>query len=394
MADDNTKNYNIEDDLPPEMSSEDKDLFFQYTSEKTSLQEKTDKFHVISDLIKKLYEMCDTTNSDCIKIMYEIMASTPEQILSYVDTDINKDLFSFSVEALKSYIAKGLKSLNHEIYHGVKGRWMNFEQTNRKKIGLSIWMVCEDINNNVLNFHRTHPPGLVMYEHDIVKKINKAFIGKVYEAEELLNAVYLDDSTIRKEITNLYRIARNQFNKASHHKEEMKSLLDETRQFVLKNTFKAEAQKFNKTANNHMWRAWASLGLAFLLGGLAILWGVNFSSPTSASTCETESFLQSFLCTFWGLDTRSFLFVAGIWGAGIFASLRSYFANMQNEVNNRHRFNALQSYEILYNAVTTLEDKNFIMTKAVECAYSHQPTGFVKQQPIGFVKQPKELKES
>ena len=340
----------------------------------SSLQEMRNKFLDILNLMKKFRHKVDVADFDYLKAMYVIMVRTPSVILSYPGYD--KELFLSPVEVLGFYITNSLK----ELEAGVEGEWQNFMPENRKKISLSIYTVCQAIND-FLNWCKTYSKSDDKQATDInsrdIEKIKFKFLMKMKRAEYLLSMIFFDDN-MRRNMDNLYK--KTQQESENSHQNQIKSekLLEDTQKFVLKTTFKSEAKKFNKTANHHMWRAWISLFFAFLLGGAALWWGINFSAEDYASQCAAEKSLQSFLCKIWGLDTRIFLFVAGIWGTGIIASLRSYFANLQNETSNRQRFNALQSYGILYKAATSPADKSFIMKQAVECAYSHQPTGFVK----------------
>ena len=155
---------------------------------------------------------------------------------------------------------------------------------------------------------------------------------------------------------------------------EIKKTNTETKKIITEGIIQKEAKRFNKTANSHKWRALFSILGAFGFAALAFWWVHSIPIMESSNDCG------DFLCKFFNLNIRSFIFASGLFATMIYACLRSYFANSQNEVSNRQRFNALNSYELLYRVADNKEDKNFIMQKAVECAYSHQPTGFVKQQ--------------
>jgi len=59
-------------------------------------------------------------------------------------------------------------------------------------------------------------------------------------------------------------------------------------------------------------------------------------------------------------------------------SSRNYLANRHNAVINRHRQNALATYEALLKAAGQEANRDIVLTKAADCIFSAQPTGFGK----------------
>lgn len=62
---------------------------------------------------------------------------------------------------------------------------------------------------------------------------------------------------------------------------------------------------------------------------------------------------------------------------------RNYMAHKHNEVVNRHRQNALQTFKALVDAAKEPSKQDIILTKAAECIFGHQETGFVKAADSG-----------
>jgi hypothetical protein len=63
----------------------------------------------------------------------------------------------------------------------------------------------------------------------------------------------------------------------------------------------------------------------------------------------------------------------------LLASIRNYNANRHNAVVNKHRSNALSTYTTLAEAVRDIDKRDIILTKAAECIFDPQPTGFTKE---------------
>ncbi len=63
----------------------------------------------------------------------------------------------------------------------------------------------------------------------------------------------------------------------------------------------------------------------------------------------------------------------------LFAAIRSFNASIHNSVVNKHRSNALSTYTTIAEAVRDLDKRDIILTKAAECIFDPQPTGFTKE---------------
>ena len=74
------------------------------------------------------------------------------------------------------------------------------------------------------------------------------------------------------------------------------------------------------------------------------------------------------------LSGRLFLF--GILSYALVWSGRMYRAQAHNEIVNRHRQNALQTFDTFTAASSDSGTKNAILTQATMCIFSHRPSGF------------------
>jgi len=58
---------------------------------------------------------------------------------------------------------------------------------------------------------------------------------------------------------------------------------------------------------------------------------------------------------------------------------RNYFANRHNTVVNRHRQNALLTYQALVEAAKNTANRDVVLQQAATCIFAPQPTGFTKE---------------
>jgi hypothetical protein len=63
---------------------------------------------------------------------------------------------------------------------------------------------------------------------------------------------------------------------------------------------------------------------------------------------------------------------------GLFLSIRNYSANRHNEIVNRHRMNALRSFETFARSASDDATKNVVLIQATQAIFSPQATGYVK----------------
>jgi hypothetical protein len=73
------------------------------------------------------------------------------------------------------------------------------------------------------------------------------------------------------------------------------------------------------------------------------------------------------------------LLIFGVLTYVLFLSAKSFLSHKHNEIVNKHRQNALMTFEALVNASGTTDGKETILTHASACIFAPQDTGYVRQ---------------
>lgn len=129
--------------------------------------------------------------------------------------------------------------------------------------------------------------------------------------------------------------------------------------------FKQEADEHESEAAIWLNRTvWLTIGLGLYAALTLILHKVPYLSP--ASSYETAQLAISKVLIF---ATISFF---------LLLAARNYSAHRHNCVVNRHRQNALRTYEALVRSAGDEGNRDIVLTKASECIFSAQPTAFSK----------------
>jgi hypothetical protein len=134
--------------------------------------------------------------------------------------------------------------------------------------------------------------------------------------------------------------------------------------------FKSEADTHDATAKG--WRTYTLIAAGSLaaLAALSIfIYKVPFLHP--ADTLEAVQFGLAKLIIFAAL------------GYIVILCSRNFLAHTHNAVVNRHRQNALLTFQALVNAAKDEDKKDIILTHASACMFSPQETGFTKQSSEG-----------
>ena len=137
-------------------------------------------------------------------------------------------------------------------------------------------------------------------------------------------------------------------------------------------------ENFQVVANEHDTQAKKFLKYSFWLcvtivgwGLVSIFWGIVAQKYLLSDECKS-----SFHCWLFVFPMRELL-IGGVLIGGMYACLRTYFANRHSASINHQRCNVLSSYDLLYKSVGDNE-KQFVIQKAAEAIYDHVPTGFTK----------------
>jgi hypothetical protein len=129
--------------------------------------------------------------------------------------------------------------------------------------------------------------------------------------------------------------------------------------------FKAESETHDSAAEKWQWRTiYLAIGLAVYVGLSVFLHKWSVLSP--ANTYEAIQLTASKLLIF---AVIAFILVL---------SARNFIASKHNAIVNRHRYNALLTFNALVDAATTPENRDIVLNHAAACIYAPQETGYSK----------------
>lgn len=347
-------------------------LVKQYTAESTTLNKKSEMFKDMLALMKQYQSKSSPEDFGCSEEMYNVIVATPPEIMSFKPS--NAEEFGYPMSIFENYVELTLKELGYDI----DNKWGNFNEESRKNICRSMYLSFEAVHE-ILKlrkeiFHSRLTPTPTINQEKIRNQF-VAFAEKIKKSETLIENELSNVIDLRKRIRRTANFSEKTEGKIRQDVENIKAYIENIKAYIEKVTFRSEAMVFKKTADNSRNRARCSIFAAIVLGGIGLAWGILLSDQGLRESC-----LDSLFCLLLNIGVRGFFLATGILIIGIYASIRSYFAHSQSEANNRQRFNALVSYEKMLELAPSDEAKNMMMQKAVECIYSHQSTGFVKEQ--------------
>lgn len=166
----------------------------------------------------------------------------------------------------------------------------------------------------------------------------------------------------------------------SQSSDEAQRILSEVRRTAAEYGVSHEASFFGDQAAKHAGSAatWQTrtYWTAAALGGFALLtWAIGFWIEPKTAYQAVQFALSKVLI----FSTIAFL---------LYLSSRTLMAHRHNEVVNRHRQNALLTFNALADAATTEQTREVVLTHASACIYAPQDSGFSKP---GVVQTPPSL---
>lgn len=131
---------------------------------------------------------------------------------------------------------------------------------------------------------------------------------------------------------------------------------------------------FRKEAEEHLSRSRRWLFATVLLGVLTLGFAswVLYSYRTATADLTAAQSVQLGIAKLFVFSVLSF---AGVWSGRMFR------AQWHNYVVNKHRQNALSTFETFVKAATDDQTKNAVLIQATQCIFSPQATGFVSHEP-------------
>jgi hypothetical protein len=137
------------------------------------------------------------------------------------------------------------------------------------------------------------------------------------------------------------------------------------------------AEIFAEEAKSHQSAAWLWLLTTVALTGITVWAGFHFYQVALQPIDPSKPYAptQPLQAAVAKIALLSILFTATIWVGKMYRSHR------HNAVVNKHRSNALRTFETFAKATSDDSTKNAVLIKATECIFSPQQTGYTSHEP-------------
>lgn len=157
---------------------------------------------------------------------------------------------------------------------------------------------------------------------------------------------------------------------------EAKATLDEVRKVAAEAGVKQHAVYFKDEADRHAAARKTWLKVTVILGAMLLVAGVGTVAfyMFNRETLGTGQAIQ--------LGVAKLILFGALYFAVVWAS-RIYRAESHNFVVNRHRQNALGTFEAFAKAAGDDQTKNAVLLQATQCIFQHQVSGFATQETEG-----------
>lgn len=177
---------------------------------------------------------------------------------------------------------------------------------------------------------------------------------------------------VAKIVDSVTKLQKEADNRVKATNESSKRILDQAKRTAASVGISTHAEHFQKEADRHRrsGRGWliATIALASIAG--VISWWTISESLSGSS--EWFAVMQMTLAR---LSLMALTYSVAIW------SSRMYRAARHNEVVNRHRVNAMRTFETFTAAGRDDAIKDAILMRATECIFHHQSSGFSDRTP-------------
>jgi hypothetical protein len=182
------------------------------------------------------------------------------------------------------------------------------------------------------------------------------------------------ESEAKRTVASMNALLENEKKTQEQTAETVKQTLDDIRKLAREAGVSQHAELFNQEAENHnsaaaSWltaTAWTA-GITTLIAG-GLLWWAAFYTPNDISTAKA---VQMGIAK---IAILSLLFSAVLWVG------RMYRSHRHNYVVNRHRLNALRTFETFARAAGDDATKNAVLIQATQCIFAPQQTGYVSNE--------------
>jgi len=176
----------------------------------------------------------------------------------------------------------------------------------------------------------------------------------------------------------LQTFAKNRTNFENQHREwekEINGIITTVRDAAGQQGVSPQAKHFNTAAVDYQNASQKWLVTTIILTLILVLYAIStlfLHKWLDLSSCKYEH-IQ--------LSVSKFLIFATI-SSMLFLSAKNYLANRHNAVVNRHRQNALATFQTLVEAAILKENRDVVLSKAADCIFTAQPTAFSKFEGV------------
>lgn len=184
------------------------------------------------------------------------------------------------------------------------------------------------------------------------------------------------ESEARQSLTDLQRIKFEQEQKASAMLADIQATLEKVRRAAAEVGVAQHSIHFKEQADDHLSRSRQWLVGTCWLGGITLLYALGVGAYYIIVAPQLNA-SQSVQLGIAKLFVFSVLYFATLWSAKMFK------AHWHNYVVNKHRQNALSTFETFVKAASDDQTKNAVLVQATQSIFSQAHSGFVSGEPDG-----------
>jgi hypothetical protein len=220
-----------------------------------------------------------------------------------------------------------------------------------------------------------------------IEKLNNMVRNASSAANETAEAVKAKQTEIERELTNFLEKKSNEFERQGGEKlVQINQALDEVRKAAGEAGVSQTAVHFKNEAEEHLSTAKIWLTVLITITIVLFLFSIFGSQVLSVTgTPEPSSGADYFMQV--GYLAKKALIVFCLIFALIWAA-RNYGAARHNYVVNKHRNNALGSFQAFVASTSDESTKNAVLIQATQSIFSPQPSGFIKTDGENSVNSP------
>ena len=337
------------------------------------------------------------TRTDIVNAVHVIAGSDIDQLTR--DQELGRDAYSF--EPLRSIFEKQARLFSRlqeiDVYKYPKSVQKSFLEVlwktllNRqniaafdpKKVEGSADKIHEQLISSALaGFDNTWASLMQIITYDTIEgidaKIAEAGIKSELQAEQLAARVSKTSDAAEDLLTS----AKIEYEQTS---DEVKKLMKMLRDEAAKGTVSQHSEVFDEQAKSNRKRAYVWLAVTAALIGILAWLASDFAEDIVAATVPTDTNTKSGSGESppyrgWIALVASNTVLYSVLYFALVSAVRNYSAHWHNHVVNRHRHNALQTFETFREASDDPETRNAVLLAATSCIFTPQVSGFSSKE--------------